>query len=185
MSSVLYYSNYCDNCKYLLQILSKTKIKEDIHYLCIDNRIKKQDGAIYLILENKQEIILPPTIHKVPALLLLSKGHNVVVGKENIINYLKPQEEEIKMIATNSNGEPSAYGFNYGAYGVISDNYSYLDQSNDSLSTKGDGGLRQMYHYATLDSHDKMNTPPDNYVPDKIGQTSVEKLQQSRNNIPK
>jgi hypothetical protein len=183
MSFVLFYSNYCENSKSLLQILSKTKVKENIHYLCIDNRIKKNDGNIYLILENKLEIMLPETIKKVPALFILSNGNQTIFGKDNIINHLKPQEIEVNQIATNFNGEPLTFSFNNNGFGVVSDNFSYLDQSPDSLTAKGDGGLRQIYHYATLDYTDKINTPPDNYTPDKIGQTTIEKLQQTRNNI--
>ena len=38
MNSALYYSNYCENCKKLLQILSKNTVS-NINYICIDNRI--------------------------------------------------------------------------------------------------------------------------------------------------
>ena len=43
MSTILYYSNYCNNCKPILSLLSKTTtVKSDIHFLCIDNREKKK-----------------------------------------------------------------------------------------------------------------------------------------------
>lgn len=185
MASIIFYSNFCENSKGLLAILAKSQIKERLHYLCIDNRIRKPDGSIYLILENKQEVVLPQNVVKVPALLLLSKNNEVVFGRENILNYLKPQEEVINQQATFFNGEPSAYSFGFGSYSsglsVVSDNFSFLDQTSDSLSAKGDGGLRQMYHYATLDYNEKIETPPDNYTPDKIGKVSMDKIQQSRN----
>jgi hypothetical protein len=181
MSSVLYYSNYCQNSKELLQILSKTKLKEDIHYFCIDNRVRKPNGMTYIVLSNNQEIILPPNVTKVPSLMLINKNHQVVTGKENILSHLRPQEQVINQTATNFNGEPMAFSFNGAGFGVVSDNYSFLDQSADALQAKGDGGLRQMHHYATLEYTDKINTPEDKYQPDKIGQVSVEKLQQNRN----
>ena len=62
MSQILYYSNYCENCKTLLQKISKSKVKEDMHFICIDKRVQKSNGATYIVLENTQEIILPPTI---------------------------------------------------------------------------------------------------------------------------
>ena len=40
MSSILYYSNYCNNCKPLLQKLSQTTIKDKPHFICIDKRVK-------------------------------------------------------------------------------------------------------------------------------------------------
>jgi hypothetical protein len=184
MSSVLYYSNFCQNSKNLLQTLSKSKLKEDIHYFCIDNRVTKSNGAIYIILQNNQEIILPPNITKVPALMLLKEGHRVIFGAESILRQLEPQEREINQKAVQFNGEPFAFSFGGsggGLTGVASDHYSFLDQNAESLSAKGNGGMRQLYHYATLDYVDTIQTPPDNYVPDKIGEVSMEKLQQQRN----
>ena len=43
MSSVLYYSNFCDNSKKLLLQIANSPIKKDIHFICIDNRIKQND----------------------------------------------------------------------------------------------------------------------------------------------
>jgi hypothetical protein len=184
MSIVLYYSNFCQNSKSLLQVLANTKLKEELHYLCIDNRVRKPNGAIYIILENRQEIILPPNISKVPAAMFLHRNNQVIFGKENIINELRPQETYINNVATNFNGEPNAFSFGGGfsGYGgVISDNYSFLDQGADELTAKGNGGMRQIHHYATLNYNDKINCPPEDYTPNKIGNVSVEKLQQERN----
>lgn len=180
MTSILYYSNYCENCKSLLQILSKTKIHDSLHYICVDNRVKKQNGSVYVIIENKSEILLPPNITKVPALLLINKNYETIFGKESILKYLNPQENFISKINMNRNIEPSSYSFNIGAYGVVSDNYSFLDQTPESLLSKGDGGFRQMYHYAGLNNSDNIETPDENYTPDKIGNLSIEQIQQSR-----
>ena len=70
-------------------------------------------------------------------------------------------------------------GGGYG--GVASDNYSFLDQDADSLSAKGNGGMRQQHHYAALDYYDNIETPPDTYTPDKVGSVSMEQLQSKRN----
>ena len=86
--------------------------------------------------------------------------------------------------ATGFNGEPNSFSLgreSMGGFGVASDNYSFLDQSPDELSAKGNGGMRQLYNYATLDLVDKIETPPDNYSPDKVGSVSLEQLQQKRN----
>jgi hypothetical protein len=190
MSSILYYSNYCENCKQLLQKVSKSNAASKIHFICIDKRVKKSNGATYIILENGQELILPPTIARVPALLLLNQGHQVLFGND-IYNYLKPNETDYTnaSVSRNSMEEPSAYAIGGGGNNISnvnSDNFSFLDQSSDALSAKGNGGLRQMYNYATLNHNDKIETPPDTYEPDKVGNISMEKLQQQRNNdIPK
>jgi len=59
MSSILYYSNYCDNCSKLLQIISTSNSKKEMHFINIDNRKKKSNGATYVVLENGQDILLP------------------------------------------------------------------------------------------------------------------------------
>ena len=184
MSSILYYSNYCDNCKTLLQSISKWgSIKEDMHFINIDKRVKKPNGATYVVLENGQEILLPPTITKVPALLLLNKGHHVLFGGD-INKHLEPKQAIQANVAMQNNGEPLAFAiYSAGGYGgVSSDNYSFLDQDATSLSAKGDGGMRQQHHYATLDYDSNIDTPPDTYSPDTIGSVSMEQLQQKRNN---
>ena len=86
--------------------------------------------------------------------------------------------------ATGFNGEPNAFSLGResmgSGFGVASDNYSFLDQSADELSAKGNGGMRQLYNYATIDFVDKIETPPDTYSPDKVGSVSLEQLQQKR-----
>ena len=186
MSQILYYSSYCDNCKKLLNMLSKSQIKKDIHFISIDKRVQKSNGATYIILENSQEIILPPTITRVPALLLINKGHHVIFGEE-IYNHLKPVENDFNKMAIKNDSEPIAFSITGGSgsdigsgWGVVSDNFSFLDQTSESLSAKGDGGMRQLYNYATINQEDTIATPPDNYSPDTIGGVSLEKLQEKR-----
>lgn len=180
MSAILYYSTYCDNCNKLLQIISTSNSKNDMHFINIDKRVKKNNGATYVVLENGQELLLPPTINKVPALLLLDKSHHVLFGSD-----INKHLEASNIIHTNptvkNNGEPMAYSLNNCGFGVASDNYSFLDQDPQSLSAKGDGGMRQQHHYAGLDYNCNIDTPPDTYAPDKIGQVSLEQLEQKRN----
>ena len=64
----------------------------------------------------------------------------------------------------------------------LSDNYSYLDQSAEELSAKGNGGTRQMHSYCTITQNDIIATPPDDYEPNKIGEVDLGKLQMERAN---
>ena len=50
MSSVLYYSKYCENCKKLLYEIGKTQIQKNMHFLSIDKRIQKNEKW-YIVLE--------------------------------------------------------------------------------------------------------------------------------------
>lgn len=179
MSSILYYSNYCASCKKLLKYLSSSKTKKDIHFLCIDRRIE-EEGKVYIILENGQKMLFPEIITKVPALLLLHQGNRIIYG-DNIYKHFKPQEIILNQKATNNNVEPLAFsGYEMGAF--MSDQYCYLDITADDLKAKGAGGLRQMHAYSTLNHVDQIETPPDEYVPDKIGTVDMGKLEAERNN---
>ena len=183
MSTILYYSNYCDKCKNILRIFSKSDIKDDTHFICIDKRFRDNSGSSYVLLENQQKILLPPQIQKVPAMLLLKQGNKVIFGKE-IEAMVQPKENFRNAAATGFNGEPSAFslgGDQAGCFGVASDSFSYWDQESDDLLAKGDGGLRQMYNYATVDHKVAIETHPDTWSPDKVGETAMKDMQEERN----
>jgi len=190
MSSILYYSNFCEPSKKLLQTISKTQNAKDIHFICIDKRVKDPSGKIFIILQNNQKIIMPENVTRVPALLLLNQNYKVIYGDE-IYQHLKPNVEKQIQQATQNNMEPVTYQDGFGAFsgfsgGIVSDNYSFLDQSDNELSVKGNGGMRQMHNYVSL--QDSMNLtmhlPQDDadYKSDKIkdGEMSLEALQRKR-----
>lgn len=178
MSCVLYYSKYCDNCKKLLYEIGKSDLAKQIHFLSIDRRVVKNNN-LYIVLDNGKEIFLPPNIKKVPSLLLLNKGNKILVGND-VLNFFKPQLSQKKIQATKNNMIPTAFSI-YEMGTSMSDNYSYLDQSNEEMSAKGNGGLRQMHNFVTLDFNDSINTPPEDYEPDKVGNVDLSKLQEQRN----
>ena len=190
MSCILYYSNFCEPSKKLLQTISKTQNVNNIHFICIDKRVKDANGKIYIILQTGQKILMPENVTKVPALLLLNQNYKVIYG-DDIYRHLKPQVQQQMQQATKNNMEPVNYqdGFStFGGFsgGIVSDNYSFLDQSDSELSVKGDGGLRQMHNYVLLNesSHLSMKLPQDDadYKGDKLkeGETSIEALKRKR-----
>jgi len=189
MSAILYYSNFCKHSQQLLQVLSKQQANNnDIHFICIDKRMKDDKGKTFILLENGQKIIMPENVNRVPALLLLNQGYQVLYG-ESILNHLKPRQEVAVRQATQNNLEPMAFSFGGGLGGlgsgnIASDHYSFLDMNPDALSAKGNGGVRQMHNYVDLNFSDQINTPADDADykgSNKIsGDLTVEKLQQQR-----
>ena len=187
MSSILYYSNFCEHSTKLLQTLTKQDFKKEIHFICIDKRIQ-EGNKMYIILQNGQKIIMPENITKVPALLLLNQNYKVLYG-EAINNFLKPRQEIAVKQATNNNIEPTAFSFGggngLGSFGIMSDNYSFLDMGHDSLAATGDGGLRQMHNYIKYSDTFNITTPVDEYdykatkIPEDL---TIDKLQQQRAN---
>jgi len=187
MSTILYYSNYCEHSRKLLQSISKTDIKKDIHFICIDKRVKDSNNKTFIVLENGNKILMPENINRVPALLLLTQGYNVLYG-DAILQHFKPTQDRMVKQATQNNMEPMAFSFGGGGgFGdIVSDQYSFLDMDSDSLSAKGNGGMRQMHNYVDLNSNGNLNIncPDDDYdykksnkIPEGL---TVEQLQQQR-----
>ena len=178
MSYILYYSNYCNNSSQIIQKLATSQLKNDIHFISIDDRIKRSDGTTYIRLKNQQEIVLPHTVDKVPALLLLNRGNQVVFGNQ-ILEDLQPVRTGVQERMVNR--EPMAFSLNdMNSCGVTSDNYSFIDQTIEDLSAKGQGGMRQLRNNVTWETVDSIETPPDDYVPNKVGEVSMEQLQKQR-----
>ncbi len=183
MSAILYYSNFCEHSKKLLQSLSKTQVSKEFHFICIDKRVKGKDNKLYIVLENGQQIIMPENVQKVPALLLLTQNYNVLYG-DSIYEYMKPKQQVAVKQATMNNMEPMAFSFGGGGgFGIVSDQFSFLDMEPESLNAKGNGGLRQMHSYVSLNQTEEIPTPTDDYdyKNNKISSDlTVEKLQQQR-----
>jgi hypothetical protein len=189
MSSILYYSNFCEHSKKLLQTIGKTNIQQEMHFISIDKRVKDSNNKIYIILENGQKIIMPENINRVPALLLLNQGYNVLYG-EAILQYLRPKQEVQIKQATQNNMEPLAFSFGSsggaGLGDVVSDKYSFLDQDQESLKATGNGGMRQMHNYVDLNYTDSISANVSDNDQDfkksnKISsELTIEQLQQQR-----
>jgi hypothetical protein len=192
MSSVLYYSNYCEHSKSLLQKLSTSHIKKDIHFLCVDNRIQR-NGKNYIQLQNGKLIVIPPAVQRVPSLILINQGYSIMEG-EDIQNHLVRREKEI-MGFSQMEGErgrekasrPDANineltTFSMGDFGTLqSDTYSFLDQKPEDYLAEGNGGMRQIRNYVPIDGKTTIDTPPDTYEPDKVKPQTLEEYQKQRN----
>ena len=178
MSFILYYSNFCEHSKKLLQYISKTQLSKDIHFMCIDKRVS-ESGKIYIILETGQKILLPENIVKVPALLLLN-NKQILYG-DGIYNHFKLKQEVVTKQVTQNNMEPMAFslGNSGGFSGVTSDQYSFLDMEPESLTAKGDGGMRQMHNYVQLNHVDSLQ-PISKDEGKPTEHMTIEQLQQQR-----
>ena len=182
---ILYYSNYCKHSQEVLQFFVKNNLAEKLNFINVDKRrIDKVTGQVYVQLENGKEIMLPPNVHSVPALLLPKENYRVLYGKEVTSRY-KTFIEKNAMLATRGNGEPIGYSLNDGMACISSEKFTFFQASSDDLSAKGSGGLRPLYNYvsATDDSSQyTIHTPPDDYKPNKIaGDVTIDQIQNKRN----
>ena len=180
MSIVIYYSNFCDPSKKLLQKVAKTKLSQEIHFICIDRRQRDSKGNTILFVQNEQ-VMLPPQVTKVPALYQI-ESKQVLFG-DDIYAHLLPQEVAINQVATNGNFDPDAFSI----FGMskLSDTYSFLDTSVEDLGAKGSGGLRQLKRFATLEDQSSIHCPKDEYSPDKVSSKTLEDYKAERDALVK
>ena len=178
--SIIYYSNFCDPSKKLLQKVAKTKLSQEIHFICIDQRKRDSKGNTILFLQNEQ-VMLPPNVTKVPALYQM-ESKQVLFG-DDIYDFLLPKEVAINQVATNGNFDPDPFS----VFGMskLSDTYSYWDQGPDEMSAKGSGGMRQMHKFAALEEQCQIVTPKEDHVPDKVGSIDFEKYKAERDALVK
>ena len=140
-------------------------------------------------MDNGEQIIMPENIQSVPSVLLLNDKYRVIQG-DDIYSHFRPRVEDTVRESTNSNMEPTSFAFSgeTSGLGVMSDSFSFLDMGADDLSTKGNGGTRQMYNYTGLsDVSGQMQTPTDdfNYEGGAGGgqrSNTMEQLMKSREN---
>lgn len=180
MSHILYYSIHCKNCDKLLSELSKTELQNDIYFVCIDKRYKR-NNTIYITTDKGEEIAIPDGITKIPALMCLQQNNRILFGND-IYQLFEQKKKKMNENATCGNMEPMAFTMQSGSNFVQSDVYSFLDTDPEDLNAKGAGGLRQTYHYAMAD-YDNINqiqTPPEDYTADKVDETQYKDYSERR-----
>jgi hypothetical protein len=171
---ILYYSNLCNYSKNLINTLSKKNIKNKIYFICIDKR-KKVNNQLVIVLENGKEIPFPNSIKSVPSLVLYSRGNMIIEGND-IYNHINSFD------VNNNIEEPTAFSSSFSNF--VSDSYSFIDTSIDDFDSKnGNAGMMQMHNFVGINYVDKIYTPPDDYVPDKVksDDNSLESLIKKRN----
>lgn len=181
----LYYSNYCKHSQRVLQFLVKGNLVNKLNFLCVDKRERdSSSNQIYLILENGKKVIMPPNVHNVPCLLLPRQGYRVILGDDIIQYYQVDANKETKnKMALQEKVEPIGISLLKSNNGnILSEQYTNYNLTPQELSAKGNGGRRSMYNYVSANEEIiSINTPPDTYQPDKIGNDiTVDSLQQQR-----
>jgi hypothetical protein len=182
---IIYYSNYCKHSQKIIQFLVKNRLNDKLNFICIDKRRRDpKTGQIQIILENGSSVVLPPNIQSVPALILIKKSYQVILG-DDIIKYFQNTVNENNDVSTQHNGEPRGFVLSnsFNGMNIISEQYTYYHMTPEELSAKGKGGMRNMHNYVNANhEYCNINTPPENYKPDKLSSSvTTETLQQQRN----
>ena len=180
---ILYYSNYCKHSQKLIQTLVKGNLADKISCINIDKRKRDpKTNQLYIILENGSQVVLPPNVSSVPALLLIKHQYKVVFGSEDILKHFHPQLKAQNTLATRDNGEPMGFALGLTSANIVSEQYTLYSMTPDELSAKGRGGSRQLFNYVSAaDELQLIETPPETYKPDKVSNSvTIDTLQQKR-----
>jgi hypothetical protein len=184
MKYILFYSNYCKHSKELLLQISRSGVKGEINFICIDKR-KTENGSNYAILENGKLVIIPNSITVVPSMILLNYGNKIINGPE-IINFLN--ESIVKSISTATNGQMEPACYSMSEMGGLSDPYSYLEISSDEMLAKGSGGMKITHDYSFIENSYSIETPPEGSKPSdyKLSTIDIDSIKKNRDSeIPK
>lgn len=178
---ILYYSNYCKNSQNILQILGKTKLVNELSFINIDKREHDpKNNNIYILLEDGKKVILPPNIHSVPTLLLVSNKYNIIYGDDILKHY---HHLLIPVVSKQTpNIEPS--GFALDSFNTISENYTNYNLTADELSCKGNSEKRPLHNFVSVKQNIMhIDTPDETYKPDKVSSdVTLDSLRQTRLN---
>ena len=180
---LLFFSHNCPHSVSLLEELNKRNKLGNVNLICIDNRYTK-DNITYITLQQNQNMPLPPMINSVPTLCILP-NHEILKGVQ-IKHYFIPLMKDLEQEKQKLNQEPNSFDLGQetnGSFGVSSDSFSFWDSTQYDLSASGNGGLKQMYSYATIEgqSNSEIYTPQEENKDSKQG-LSLEQLQQQRQN---
>lgn len=196
MAFVLYYSSYCEQCNRLLRILAESpvQLRNQIHFISVDaRRYDAETRRTLLVLDNGTQMVLPPSIQRVPAMICVTKGNRLVFGSESILNFLQGSAAgggaaaappTMVPVAAQPGIQPSNLGVPSGAppvppgditfhdfpSSIQSDKYSFLG-SNEVMSMEGGGRSQQT-----------IRTPAEDYAREKLGSDiTIDKLIAKRN----
>jgi len=183
---ILYYSNYCKHSQSILQTLVKSNLSKKVSFICIDKRkLDPTTNQMKIILENGSQVILPPNIKSVPCLLLVNNNFQTILGSD-IVQHFHKDIKAIHNKAQLGGGEPSGFhlGISSGGTNILSEQFTNYNLSPDELSAKGNSGNRDLHNYVSVDNDLQLiQTPPDDYKPDKISSdVTLDSLQQQRMN---
>lgn len=184
---ILYYSNFCEHSKKLLQYIAKNNLIEKLNCFSIDKRSRDiNNNQMYLTLDNGQKIALPPTVHSVPSLLCVNKNYTVVTGYYNILEYLEPYVKQIQHSSSilNQENEPISYSLESftSNSNIVSERFTDYNATPEMLSAKSTHKDRNLHNYVGVDTNLVIHTPDDKYQPDKLSMdVTIDKLQAQRN----
>tara|TARA_B100001769_G_C22051489_1_gene565210 strand:- start:664 stop:1314 length:651 start_codon:yes stop_codon:yes gene_type:complete len=135
--SLLFYSNYCQNCKQIIEEIKNSPVSLSIKYICIDSESVRSK--------------LPHYINSVPA-LVVGETNQIFVGNQ-ILGWIKMTSNNNSQYAQPPPPPPQPKGpvgpnaWHNNEMNAFSDMYSFIDVDT---SAQGDGGMSMVHNFEIL-----------------------------------
>ena len=201
---IFYYSNYCKHCQKIIQYVIKQGYVDKISAICIDQRKRDHNNnQTFVILENGNQVFLPPNLQSVPSVLCVKKNYTLVTGVDPILQYFQekfaPQIQNQPhlglMGALNLDNphmanpgrpqekDPIGYDVMTAGPGIVtSESFTSYYLEHEDLKGDSSSANRPLYNYTPVNANFVIPTPPDTYRPDKISSNvTIDVLESQRN----
>lgn len=179
----------------------KHQLTDKLSCICVDKRKRDvNNNQTVVILENGKQVMLPPNLQSIPAILCVKKNYILVMGTDPIIEYLQsffglsPHSNELfehpNHPSTDVNRRPQSQdpiGFELlngpsSNTGIYSEPFTGYNLEPEDLAGQSQSSNRPIYEYTPVDKQIFIDTPEDKYRPDKVSSNvTIDVLQQQRN----
>lgn len=195
---IFYYSNYCQHSQKVIEFIVKHQLNNKLSCICVDKRKRDvNNNQMHVILENGKQVMLPPNLQSIPAILCVKKNYTLVLGTDPIKEYLKqtfqlgqeanrlfdnPHQSQINQRPQMQ--EPAGFELNgiSANSNIFSEPFTNYNLSPDDLAAQSRSNNRPLYNYTAVDKQFTIETPEDTYRPDKVASNvTIDVLQQQRN----
>lgn len=152
--NILYYSNYCPHSISVLDFLKQHNLLDKLNFLCVDDRQQdSKTGIIYIISKDKKKKELLPPNVQEVPTLLLVRENYQIITGKDIIRHFEPKVKNVFSEIREPEPQP-------------------LNNNSQSFS-----------NYGTTDMCGFIETPPDNFSSNKIGENiTIEIIKEQRDN---
>jgi hypothetical protein len=199
---IFYYSNLCPHSQKVVQFIVKHQLNDKLSCICVDKRKRDvNNNQTVVILDNGKQVMLPPNLQSIPAILCVKKNYVLVLGTDPIIEYLQsffgldplshgPTFEHPNHPSTSVNRRPQSHdpvGFELvngpsSNTGIYSEPFTGYNLEPEDLAGQSNSNNRPIYEYTPVDKQLFIDTPEDKYRPDKVSSNvTIDVLQQQRN----
>lgn len=193
---IFYYSNLCPHSQKVIQFIVKQQLQDRLSCICVDKRkYDANKNNMVVVLESGKQVMLPPNLQSIPAVLCVKRNYTLVMGTEPIIEYLQTafnvgsaqlfENPHTAVVNKRPQAvEPQGVGLGtlYGNSGIFSESFTSYHMRPDDLAAQSESRNRPMHGYTQVDQKLVIETPEDKWRPDKVSSNvTIDVLQQERN----